>query len=308
MRANRFVVPALVLAIAAPLAVFAQSDEFQFVLSVTDKQGRPVIDLRRDEVLMSENGVENEIVRIQPHRVPVTVTIAVDNGPLSRDILSHYRAGLEGLVNALPEAVEVTVITTAPQPWMVVRPTTDRDRILRGVNGFAPEAESPRFTDALVEFSQRERKTLQETRRLSSLPVLVMISTAASEATSYEVPEIDRAIKFLQARKARVYVAMLMTRQEGQGFAPLNTARQTLIAIPVTEATRGRYEALAISNRLTTLLPEIGQEIAALHDRHYNQVLITARRYDGRPGPLTKPRFEVKRPGLTGQVSLDGLP
>ena len=81
----------------------------------------------------------------------------VEAGLLSADALAHYRTGLTALVRALPADMEVTLITMSPQPMMVVRPTTDRIRLLRGVNGFAPQEESPRFTDTLVEFSRRCR-------------------------------------------------------------------------------------------------------------------------------------------------------
>lgn len=289
--------------------VAAQSELFQFVVAASDAAGRPITSLARDEVLMTEDGLPNQIVKVEPFRVPVELTIAVDNGPLSREALSHYRAGLTGLVNALPRDVEVTIISISPQPRTVAGPTTDRQQLLRGVNGFAPQDDSPRFTDALVEFASRYRTALEAERRIDSLPELVMVSTSAVEAVSYEVPEISRAIEFLRARKARVYVTMMTSREgEGIGFAPLNTARQTLIAIPVTEATGGRYEPLATASGLRKLLPDFGREIAALHATHVNQFLVTAQRRDGLSGPLRNPRIELARPGLTGQVSLDGLP
>jgi hypothetical protein len=229
------------------------------------------------------------------------------------------------MVKALPPEVEVTLISIAPQPRMVVRPTTNRDQILRGVNGFAPEQEAPRFTDALVEFSQRLERELRDTKKVDSLPALIMVSTTANEAASYEVPAIQKALTFLQQRKAKVYVAMvavrnsesltgtLNERRDAQsadlvGVTDLNTNRQAQIAIPTVKATGGRYEALAISNRLATLLPEFGKEIGTLHTKLYNQVLVTVQRKPGLTGPLQNPQVELKRPGLTGQVSLDGLP
>jgi hypothetical protein len=295
-----------VLVLAAAVTVVGQQ-QFQFIVSATDAEQKPITDLKAEEVLMSENGVANKIIKLEPFRVPVKLTITVDNGPQSRDALAHYRTGLTGLVKALPPEVEVTLISTAPQPRMVVRPTTQREQILRGINGFAPEDESPRFTDSLVEFSKRYQKELEDTKKADSLPVLVMISTTANEAVSYQVPEIQRALGFLKARKAKVYVTMTTGRdQDVQGLSQLNTSRQALIAIPATEATGGRYEALSITNRLATLLPEFGEQIAALHRKHYNQVLVTAQRPG--VGPLQNPRIELTRPGLTGQVSLDGLP
>ena len=298
---------ALALTASVSSGVLAQSEDFHFIIAVSDAQGRPVADIRRDEILMSENGIAHEILKIEPFRVPVKLTVAVDNGPLSGDALGHYRTGLTALVKTLPQDIEFTLVSTSPQPRMVVRPTTERQRILRGVNGFAPEQESPRFTDALVEFSQRLQRELKETRRLDSLPILVMISTTASDAVSYEVPEISRALGFLKARKAKVYVTTISTRI-GAGAAQINDNRQALIGIPVTELTRGRYEALSASSRLATLLPEFGREIAALHRKHANQLLVTARRAEDVTGPVRNPRIEVTRSGLTGQVSLDGLP
>ena len=299
---------AIAVALDAPGGLLAQAFEFGFVISVADDQGRPVTDLTRSEVLMSENDIPVEVVKVEPYSVPVRLTIAVDNGPLSGDSLSHYRSGLAGLIRALPQDVEVTLIATAPQPRMVVRPTTDRLRLLRGVNEFAPQEESPRFTDALVEFAQRHRSEFTRTGRFDSLPIMVMVSTTASEAVSYEVPQIAQAFAFLEQRKAKVYVVSVSGAHRREGLAPINDNRQALIGIPIAELTGGRYEALAISNRLATLLPEIGQEIATTHRRHANQLLVTVRRPETFSGPLRNPRIEVARAGLTGLVSLDGLP
>ena len=293
---------------SAASGVAAQSEEFQFIIAVADAEGRPVTDVRRDEILMIDAGVPHDIVRVQPYRVPVRLTIAVDNGPLSRDALSHYRAGLTGLVKALPQDVEITLISTAPQPRMVVRPTTDRVRVLRGVNEFSPEDARPRFTDTLVEFSDRFRAELDETRRLDSVPVLVMVSTTENEAMSYEVPQIQRALGFLKSRKAKVYVTVISVGQGSEGPTAINANRQALIGIPATQLTGGRYEALALSSRLATLLPEFGREIAAIHRKRANQLLVTARRPSDLIGPIRNPRIEVTRPGLIGEVSLDGLP
>src|SRR5688572_1912890 len=128
---------------------------FQFFVSAIDAASVPVSDLRPEDVVMTENGVLQEVVRVERVPVPVKITIAVDNGLLSGNLLVHYRSGLKALVEALPSDIEVTIIATSPQPRTVVKPTTDRVQILRGINAFAPEQARPRFTDALVEFSER---------------------------------------------------------------------------------------------------------------------------------------------------------
>jgi hypothetical protein len=299
---------AAVAAFLAQAVLLAQDEPFVFIMSVADENGRPVRDLSRDEIVVTENGVAAEIVKVEPFEMPVELTVAVDNGPLSADALSHYRTGLTALIRALPTDLEVTLISMSPQPMMVVRPTTDRIRLLRGVNGFAPQDESPRFTDTLVEFARRYEVDLRATNRIESVPVLLMVSTTVTEAVSYQPVEITRALRFLEQRKAKVHVAMLNVRRGASARAAIDDGRQTMIAIPATKVTNGRFETLANSNRLTTLLPEMGSEIAALHRRQVNQLLVTARRQSGRRGPLQNGQIGLTRKGLTGIVSLDGLP
>jgi hypothetical protein len=87
---------------------------------------------------MTEGGVANEIVKIEPYHLPVKLTIAVDNGILSRDSLAHFRTGLEGLIKALPPEVEIAVIAMAPQPRTVQAFTNDHTKATKGVNAIAP--------------------------------------------------------------------------------------------------------------------------------------------------------------------------
>ena len=86
--------------------------------------------------------------------------------------------------------------------------------------------------------------------------------------------------------------------------ADLNTNRQAIIAIPTTKALNGRFEAIAIFNRLQTLLPEYGKEIADYHKRLTSQYLVTVQRAGG--GPVEGVTIELAREGLQGSVSLDG--
>lgn len=289
--------------LASPATVnLVAQQQFQFVVSARDAEGRPVTDLKREEVLMTENGVANEIVKIEPFRMPVKLTIAVDNGIQSRNSLVQYRSGLEALVKALPPEIEVALISTAPQPRFVVPATLDRARVLRGISEFAPEDSTPRFADTIVEFSKRLQADFNKTKRMDSLPVIVLVSTTAPENSSYRATEINAAVQLLATRKAKVYVTMTTTSLDAAG----DSGQQPMLGIPLTKATNGRYEALGNNSRLVTLLPEFGADIAALHQQRYNQMLVTASRKDS--GPLQNVRIELTRPNLKGEVSLDGLP
>jgi len=274
-------------------------------VSALDKSGNPVTDLKPEDILFSEKAGKGTIAKFEKFALPTKVTIAVDNGNQSADAIPHYRTGLKGFVEAFPEDVEFSLYTTSPQPRAVVKPTTNRAEILRGINGFAPENEAPRFTDALVEFSQRLDKEFKDPKTKPYVPVLVMVSTAAAESTSYQPPEINKWVNNLAARRVRLFVSLNSTRSgDATAQADLNTNRQAIIAIPTTKALNGRYESIAIFNRLQTLLPEYGQELAAYHKRLTTQYLVTVQRAG--TGPVEGVAIEIAREGLTGSVSLDG--
>lgn len=290
----------ITVAVMLPAPVVTQ-EVFQFVVAARDAAGHPVTDLKTTEIVMLENGKPNQIIKVEPYPVPVKVTIAVDNGIWSRDGLADYRTGLEGLVKALPPDVEVAVIAMAPQPRFVVKPTSDRSQVLKGLGAFAPEGATPRFIDTVVEFSKRLQDDFKKTKKIDSLPVLVMVSTTSAQTTSYQATDLAAAVQFLEARKIRAYVTMFTPQGQTK-----NQGDQPAVAMPLANATRGRYEALNVSSRLSTVLPEFGTEIAALHVQHQNQFLVTASRQTA--GPLQDPRIELTRPNVTGLVSVDGLP
>jgi len=277
----------------------------QFVIAAMDKAGNPVTDLKAEEIIVTEKAGKATITKLEPYKLPVKITIAVDNGNQSSEALPHYRIGLKGFVEAFPEDVEMSLYTIAPQPRAVLQPTTDRKKILSAVTGFAPESEAPRFTDAIVEYSQRLDKESKDPKVKPYIPILVMVSTASAEASSYQPGEVNRWINALAARRARLFVTVNSTRSgEASAQADINTNRQAIIAIPTTKALNGRYEAIAIFNRLQTLLPEYGKELADYHKRLTSQFLVTIQR--AAAGPMEGVSVELAREGLTGAVSTDG--
>jgi len=290
--------------------LLGQPNQFQFALAAMDASGTPVTDIKVEDVVYTEKGQKGTIQKVEPFPIPLKLTISVDNGKESVEALSHYRSGLKGLVDALPNDVEVTLISSAPQPRKVVRRTANRPEILRGINGFAPEQdERPRFTDVLVEFAQELDKEMRGKDAKPYIPVLVMVSTTMNEQTSYEVPEIEKALKTLGARRAKVFVAITSTKVgDIAAVADINTNRQAMIGIPATKITGGKYESLAVSSRLATLLPEWGKELAVWHKRHSNQVRVSVQRPTDVTGPFQDLQVGLVRQGLTVSISGDGMP
>ena len=293
---------------AAIVAVQAQGPVTLYV-SAIDANGATVSDIKPDEFSYKEAGQAGKVTSMEKFSLPMKVTIIVDNSSDSGTALSSYRTGLTDMVAALPADVEVTLITMAPQPRMVVKPTTNREEINRGITRFAPEQERARFTDSLVEYSKRldkERSDSKE-KRLSYSPALVMVSTTAAESTSYQMGDTEKAMGVIANTGTRVMVAMTTTKiGSSEAVEDMNSGRQALIAIPLVKATRGRYEALAQFNRLATLLPEFGKNLAEAHKRQVDQVKVTIERPAGSTGPLKDLDVRLLRAGLNGAVSGDG--
>lgn len=292
---------------ALSISVQAQSPQiFQFAVSATDAAGKPVTDLGPDDIVMSENGVRQTVTKVEPLSVPIKLTIAVDNSPDSKTAIGHYRTGLTGFVEALPEGVEVTFITLTPQPRMVLKPSTDRAQILRAITSFGPEDGRSAFTDGIVEYSQRLERELKDRKVANYIPIMVIISTTGPQGTSYQPNEIAKAGNFLVARRARLNAVVMSTRT-GQAITAdtINTSIQSVVVMPLVKGTNGRYEALPVSSRVATLLPEWGKDIGTLALRQANQVRVTVERKQG--GELQNPRIELARPGLDGAVTIDGI-
>jgi hypothetical protein len=105
-------------------------------------------------------------------------------------------------------------------------------------------------------------------------------------------------------RHAKVNAVLASTRAGTVALPDTDVTQQANVALPTTKATGGRYETLAIANKLDTLLPEWGRDLAALHVRQNTQFRVTVERTHG--GELQKPTIEIARPGLSGTVTIDG--
>ena len=167
---------------SSPVAVHGQGAELQLFLMASDATGAPVIDLGPDEVVVTEAGAPATIASLERHDVPVKVTVVIDNGPSSTALLPHYQTALTSFVEGIPEGVEVTLVTSAPQPRIVLRPTTDKAAMLKSVGAFAPDQGLPRFFDSMVEYADRLKK--ENEKAANYTPVLVMVSTRAGKSIS----------------------------------------------------------------------------------------------------------------------------
>jgi hypothetical protein len=286
-----------VLACVMAVNVHAQNT-LTFFASVVDDQGAPVTTLTADDLKVVENGVEGKIIKVEPIDWPVKVQLLIDNGTGMDQALVQIRNGVKGFAQALPDGIEMSLITTAPQPRFIVRPTTDKQAVLQGADRIAPDSGAARFIEALNEAAARIDK-----EKGNYFPVVVIVGSTTADGSSFVERDVQRMRQRFVERAAIVHVVMLSTG--AQSSRAVSGANQTMVGDTVAKDTGGRYDNIAASTRIATLLPEIGAQIAKSHARQSRQFRITFQRPNGASGPLGEVGAAT-RAGLTSSLTING--
>jgi len=290
MRSKLLVAVAVILCCAAR---DARAQQFQVYASVADASGNPVTSLEPADLRVTEGGAEAKIVKVEPVNWPVKVQLLLDNGVgLGAGNLQILKDGVKGLIDALPDNLEVTIVTTAPQPRFLVRPTTDKAMMIEGLGRLAPDSGAGRFVESINEATQRIEKD-----KTDSFPVIIMAGTSSGDSNVLD-RDVKRIFERIQKKPTTVHVVLL----NATSGSASGGANQTQVGMSLTQATRGRYESIAAATRLATLLPEIGKQVAESVAKQSHQFRLTLERPAGAKGDLGQVSA-----GARGGLQLRGL-
>ena len=265
-----------------------------FFASVVDDKGVPVATLAPDDLKVVENGAEGKITKVEPIDWPIKVQLLIDNGVGMDAALVQIRNGIKGFVEAMPDGIEMSLYTTAPQPRNIVRPTMDKKLMVQGADRIAPDSGAPRFIEALNEAASRIDK-----EKGNYFPVVVILGSMSAEGSSFNERDVQRMLQRF-AERSTVHVIMLST-----GGQSANGANQTAVGDAAAKNTGGRYENIAAATRLATLLPEIGAQIAKSHERQSHQFRLTFQRPNGVSGAMGQIGAQI-RTGLNSSLTING--
>ena len=285
---------------AAHRTLHAQQQS-QLFLSVLDASGQPVTDLELGDVSVVVDEVDCKVVKLEPISKVMKVTLMIDNGSATTNMLSNLRTGLKGFIEAIPEGVQIELLTTAPQPRWLEKFTADRAKLLKAVDRLTPDTGAALFFDALSEAGNRVDK-----EKGDYLPVFVTLASDVGRNSG----AMDRDYQKLQQQIVRraITVHFIMFHSGGTREGAVAGDVQTQIGLALTKLSGGRYENIAANTRLVTLMPEMAKQIAESNVRQTHQYRIT---YE-RPGKDPKPAQQIAagltglRPGIAPAVSLNG--
>ena len=284
-------VAGLIVTAAAP--ALAQKQQ-QIFISLTGGDGAPVDGLQAADVSVTENDVNCKIVKVEPIDWPTKVQVLVDNGRANTSPINPLRDGLKAFFEKMPEGTELSLYTTAGTPRAIVKPTTDRQKLLDGIALIAPDTGAGMFFDALSEATERVTKD-----KVPGFPIIVMVGSDIGQ-----VRVLDQEYQKMQQAILDKGIATHVIVTSGGAGTTSGGQAQTEIGLAVTKLSGGKYESISASSRLSTLLAEFGDRVAASAKRQRHQYRITYERPD-KPAAQPSIGAMVRKDGNV-QLSLRG--
>ncbi|HVG70913.1 MAG TPA: VWA domain-containing protein [Vicinamibacterales bacterium] len=272
----RPVLPVLITIALSGAALGAQA-QFTLMATVIDPaSGQPPDTLVPADVRVAEDGVAATVTKVESVVRTVKVQVLIDNGGAVGRAISELRGGVRRLLEGLPADVEVTLVTTAPQPRFLVRATKNREELLKGVDRIVPDSGTGRFTESLSEAAERANKEKD---------TFNVIITAGSTAGDGQILETDmnRALDRIRGKPMLVHVLLYYGERTSSGGVA-----QVEVGERAAQMTGGRYEFVNTMSRYTTLLPELGADVAKQVAGNTRQFRFSVRRPEGKKGDLGK--------------------
>lgn len=292
---DRRIFPAAVvlaaLAISAPALLVAQAIQRSLYVSVVDAAGAPVPNVVPSDLVVREDNVAREVLRVVPADEPMQIEILVDNSQAAREYIRDMRAALPGFVDALlrPNAAgrrnEVGLVALGERPTILAEPTFDPAMLRKGIDRLFSQPGSGNYLlDGVIEVCQGFKK------RGAARPVIVAITTEGPEFSSRH---FDLVLGPLHDT-GTAFHAIVVGPMSGE---TTDEARNRSIVLDQgTSTTGGRLDHILTSMALRGKLTQVADELT-----HQYRVTFA------RPQSLIPPEhttIAAVKPGITARGTL----
>jgi hypothetical protein len=171
--------------------LLAQARERVLYVSVYDSDSlQPVTDLKPDGIVVREDGVRREVLRVTPATTPMPIAVIIDNSAAATPTIADLRRGLTAFVKGIEGLGPVALVTVASRPTIARDYTTDQKELLDSVNRlFAEPGSGATLLDAISDVS----KGLG--RRESERAAIVVVTTENTDFSHLHYTDVLEAIK-----------------------------------------------------------------------------------------------------------------
>ena len=290
--ANRRLVVAALSVAACALAwgrpLDAQAIQRALYVSAVTDAGVPVPNLGPSDVIVREDNLTREVLKVEPAVEPMQIAVLVDTSQGARDDIAHMRTALPAFVNTLTSGDvrnEVAIIAIGERPSVYTNYTFNQTELKKGIDRiWSMPGSGTYLLDGIIEVCQGFKK------RGAPRPVIVAI---VSEGPELSNRQHDQVIDPLKSTAAALHVITL-------GRPSTSTSdemRERNIVLDVgTRLTGGRREdlltAMALGARLTRLADDLTHQYKVTYARPQSLI------------PPEKVTVAAAKPGVTARGTL----
>lgn len=285
MKPNARALLATAALLGAPAVSTAQIPKQLFV-TVTTASGSPVVDLAPEDFTVREGTLPRKVTHAGLANDTMRIALVVDSSENVSQLLNQFRPGLQSFLDALPEPIEIGLITIGRQARMRVPTTTDRKKLGDAIKGFFSDGGGSAALDGVMEGYDRILKKAE-----NRWPVIVLVTTDGPAAGSTREDEFARFLNVV--RPAGVVAHAIVISLRGTGMP-------TVVAMDLTEATGGSYQVIAAATALPDRLKALGERLAAAHRQAASQYRVE---YLSESKDARSVEVGVERPGVRLSVS-----
>jgi len=239
-------------AFTVPLMAHAQTPQRVIFASVLDASGAPVMTVEPSDLIVREDSVRREVLRITLADDPMQMVLLVDDSQAADPYIRDYRVALPPFIDevlGMPTSGgrnQIALVGVGSRPKIIADYTSNQAELLKGVESIFAQSDSASYLlQGIIDVSQGIIR--RETRR----PVIVALTT---EGPEYSERHYDQVLRTLAESGAAFHVISL--------GRPSNSSQDRAIVLSRgTAHTGGRYDTLFTGSALRGRMTQLGVEL-----------------------------------------------
>lgn len=263
---TRPLLPAALALFVFATSAFAQADERIIYASVVDQRGNPVPGLTEKDFIVREDGQAREVLRVAKDDDPLQVALLVDNSVTMRNKVSDLRRGMTAFVTALRPGIEVSVITLAERPTILVPYTASKAALQTGIDRVIALNAGNYLLDGIAEASQGLA------RRPNVRSAIAVMTGRGPEYSYREYTDVLRIVR--ESGTPALHVMLVGAIDVDTEFADRTSsiyegqrdnrggAERDIVLGRLTKETGGRYEEVLSTSALSLKLRQMASELS----------------------------------------------
>jgi hypothetical protein len=287
-----------ILAVGLPaVRLAAQTPQKRIYVSLLDKSGVPVPNAQPDDVIVREDGVAREVLRVAPATDPMQVALLVDNSQAATRSIQFMRDALGPFVDILTaKGHAVSFVTLGDRPTLVVNATTNAAELKsKGIDRlFAQPGSGMLLLEGLIETTRGFAKN--EAPR----PVIVAVLTEGMEFGNQSSEQVLEALK----KSGASFYAMVLTEGPEASSTADEVRNRNIVLDRGTRETGGHRETLITNMALAPALKRLADQLVQQYTVTYasperlvpaEKIAVQAKRADlvargvpARPAPASR--------------------